>query len=153
MDRNQLADADLADLPRTASCLSASELSLPASRRWPLSAKPTVVSRRLLSRCPRLGRQSQKSLSFLSRRHQNQQRSESIPRERSLMEHLWILLFLQRKVVRFRNSVKRNMSSLHRSRSASHHGHRLPTTLRSLLIRKKTWPSLLTTTLFSSLML
>ena len=153
MDRSQPADADLVALPRTASCLSASELNLPVSRRWPLSAKPTVVSRRLLSRYPRLEKQSRKSLSFLSRQRQNQRRSGSIPRERSPMEHSWILLFLRRKVVRFQNSVKRNMSSPRRSRSASHHGHLLPTILRSLLTHKRIWPSLLTTTLFSSLML
>jgi hypothetical protein len=150
--RSRPAAGDRDALPKMGSCLSASELSLPGSRKLQLSAKPTEVSRHLHSKCPRPERQLPKNLSFPSRQQTNHPRSGSTPRERSRMVHQWILPFPQRKAAKCLRSLRKNMSNPHRSKSANHHDHHLPTILRSLLTMPRIWRSLRTTTPFSSLM-
>lgn len=151
--RSRRAGGDQGAHLRMASCPSASELSLLVNRRLRLSARPTGVLRHLRSRCPRPGRQSPKKSLFLSHQRTNQQRSGNTPSERSSMGHQWILLFLQRRAARcLQSHGKRNMSSHPQSRSASLRGHHLPTILRNLLTRRRIWPNLPTTMLFSSLM-
>lgn len=147
------AAGDQDALPRMGSCPSASEPSLPGSRKLLLSARPTEVSHHLHLKCPRPGRQLPKNPLFPSHQQTNHPRSGSTPRERSRMAHQWILPFLQRKAARCLRSPRKNTSSPHRSRSANHHGHHLPTILRSLLTMPRIWQSHRTTTPFSSLML
>lgn len=147
------AAGDQDALPRMESCPSASELSLPGSRKLLPSARPTEVSHHLHSRYPRPGRQLPKSLSFQSHQQTNPPRSGSTLRERSRMAHQWILPFPQQKAAKCLRSPCKNTSSPHRSKSASHHGHHLPTILRSLLTMPRIWRNPRTTTRFSSLML
>lgn len=147
------AAGDQDALPRMGSCPSASELSLPENRKLLPSARPMEVSHHLHSKCLRPGRQLPKNLLFPSHQQTNHPRSGNTPRERSPMAHQWILPFLQRKVARCLQSLRKNTSSLHRSKSANHHGHHLPTILQSLLTMPRIWQSHRTTTPFSSLML
>lgn len=150
--RSRPAAGDQDALPRMGSCPSASELSLPGSRKLLQNARPTEGSHHLHSKCPRLGRQLPKNLSFPSHQQINQTRNGSTPRERSWMAHQWNLPFPQRKVARCLQSPPKNTSNPHRSKSANPHGHHLPIILRSLLTMPRIWQSLRTTTPFSSLM-